>query len=109
MFSLRSDKSSEGELIPGTEVLLQTNDGLRSSSELILVPEPSNSPDDPLVSTLSPLLCYFVILTTTELESKMEGHCPHQPSHLRVHLYPDTFGYRTSHADLHPRVPHHSA
>jgi hypothetical protein len=40
---------SELELIPGTEILLQTNEGLRSASELILVPEPSNSPDDPLV------------------------------------------------------------
>lgn len=48
MFSDRSDHS-EGEVIPGTEVLLQTNDGSRSLSELILVPEPSNSPDDPLV------------------------------------------------------------
>jgi hypothetical protein len=50
-----SDRSEE-ELIPGTEILLQTSDGLRSSSELVLVPEPSDQLDDPLVTHTNPTL-----------------------------------------------------
>lgn len=39
------------EVIPGTEVLLQGQDGsISNPDELVLIPHPSNNPDDPLVS-----------------------------------------------------------
>jgi len=43
----------EVELIPGTEILLHADDGSgrysSTNEELLLVPAPSNEPDDPLV------------------------------------------------------------
>lgn len=47
------------ELIPGTELLLNTdlNSTRSGDAELVLVPEPSNQPDDPLVRRISYL--YF--------------------------------------------------
>jgi hypothetical protein len=43
----------DAELVPGTEILLNAGDGFGSDSsaneELLLVPKPSNEPDDPLV------------------------------------------------------------
>ena len=43
------------EFIPGTEILLSSvnkSGSTNSDEKLILVPEPSDSPDDPLVSFL---------------------------------------------------------
>jgi hypothetical protein len=48
---LAASEHSNGELIPGTEILLH-NDGRLSQtgmSERYLVPAPSDQPDDPLV------------------------------------------------------------
>jgi hypothetical protein len=48
------------ELIPGTEILLQGHDGSSRDSDnrdkLVLIPTPSNNPDDPLVSNKNPAL-----------------------------------------------------
>jgi hypothetical protein len=49
--ALTTSEHSDGELIPGTEILLH-NDGRLSQtglSERYLVPAPSDLPDDPLV------------------------------------------------------------
>lgn len=49
MFS--SEKYGNGvEIIPGTEILLDRNGTAGSKKEIHLVPEPTNNPDDPLVS-----------------------------------------------------------
>lgn len=66
MMTGQSDDYSRGDLIPGTEILLQTTEGLRSASELILIPEPSNEPDDPLVG--SPLFTTSLPDTNIEVE-----------------------------------------
>jgi hypothetical protein len=45
----------ELETIPGTEVLLYSDGNISDHSgadKLVLVPEPSNDPDDPLVSLI---------------------------------------------------------
>jgi hypothetical protein len=47
---------NDAELIPGTEILLNADYefGMHSSTneELLLVPAPSNEPDDPLVKNI---------------------------------------------------------
>jgi hypothetical protein len=52
--------SSTDNLVPGTEVLLDfDNSTSHDESELILIPEPSNDPRDPLVRNVlntSPIL-----------------------------------------------------
>lgn len=104
------DDHSGGELIPGTEILLQTSEGLRSASELILIPEPSNEPDDPLVrSLLSATSLLDANTKWKELEPCMEGDCAHQPSNLRLHLYSHPLGYRAFNTNLHPRVSYYAA
>lgn len=41
----------ERELIPGTEVVYRGTDGeADNSKQLVLIPAPSNNPDDPLAS-----------------------------------------------------------
>jgi hypothetical protein len=98
----------ELETIPGTEVLLFSNGNISEHSgnadKLVLVPEPSNDPDDPLVSSI--LYSYPTPLTgSAELEPNMEIHRHHQPSNLRLHLRSHATLDRTVDTDLHPRVP----
>lgn len=65
-------------IIPGTEVVYRETDGdSTSSQELVLIPNPTNNPDDPLVS--SSLLPYLYCLAqqtdrSIELEYNMEDN-----------------------------------
>jgi hypothetical protein len=47
----------EAELVPGTEILLASDEGYgihsNTNEELVLVPTPSDQPDDPLVRNLT--------------------------------------------------------
>lgn len=48
-------------IIPGTEIVYRETDGdSTSSQELVLIPNPTNNQDDPLVSS-SLLLCLFAV------------------------------------------------
>lgn len=64
-------------IIPGTEIVYrETDSDSTSSQELVLIPNPSDNPDDPLVSSL---LLYFCCLAqqtdrSTELEHNMEDN-----------------------------------
>lgn len=66
---IKEPQRSRGGLVPGTSVLIETSDGNNgvttkhgagNYSDLILVPQPSDSPNDPLVCSLS---CGFAMLT----------------------------------------------
>lgn len=65
-------------IIPGTEIVYRETDGdSTSSQELVLVPNPTDNPDDPLVSSI--LLLAFCCLAqhtdrSPELEHKMEDN-----------------------------------
>lgn len=50
----------EMEIIPGTDVVFKGANGETiTSQELVLIPKPTNNPDDPLVSTgSSPQGCH---------------------------------------------------
>lgn len=51
------------ELIPGTEVVYRGTDGESDNcKQLVLIPAPSNNPDDPLVSRLFSILAAAEIL-----------------------------------------------
>lgn len=46
---------NDTEIIPGTELVFRGTGGeADSSQELVLIPQPTNNKDDPLVSWLSP-------------------------------------------------------
>lgn len=57
---IKEPTGSRGALVPGTSVLFEqsthdtgtTKHAAGDNSDLILVPQPSNSPNDPLVSRL---------------------------------------------------------
>lgn len=51
--SINMGYQEDRELIPGTEVVYRGTDGeADNSKELVLIPTPTNNPDDPLVCRL---------------------------------------------------------
>lgn len=85
--------SKEAEIIPGTEYMRYDNDihfaiktGSGRQRDLVLVPQPSDDPHDPLVSEFSLLSCESVrrmrIDENIELVANMEVRCCCQPGFL---------------------------
>lgn len=50
------EREAEADLVPGTEVMTAV-DGARSDNQdsIVLIPQPTNDPHDPLVSFIQPL------------------------------------------------------
>lgn len=50
------EREAEADLVPGTEVMTAL-DGARSDNQdsIVLIPQPTNDPHDPLVSFIQPL------------------------------------------------------
>jgi hypothetical protein len=96
---------SEEELVPGTEILLHLHGngtGAGESTELCLVPEPSNQPDDPLVRiSVSMSIILRKLTFLKELEPNMESNSDYQSSYLRVHQHLNATRNCTLDSNLH--------
>lgn len=100
------------DFIPGTDVIFvdQGDSPNPDRNDVVLIPQPSSSPDDPLVSSLFfqlPHLSGFkmeIVNRNLELESEMEGHHHPEPAHFRLCQYDDAVGHLSLDASLRDRV-----
>lgn len=100
-------------IIPGTEIVYRETDGdSTSSQELVLIPNPTDNPDDPLVSSsLQPYFCCLAQQTdrSPELEHNMEDNRDCQSIRLCLRQHLDASFHRPVDPDIRGRVPqvHH--
>lgn len=103
-------EAEKPDIIPGTDIIFTDgNNGENSTpGEVVLIPQPTSNPDDPLVSSPRPNFkyqCETPLTPTTELEHDMEVHHNLQPVHLRLREHHDTDGNLTLVTHLRARIP----
>lgn len=100
-----NDRSNEVEVIPGTDIVLYTNGRSEAlgGEKVVLVPEPSDDPSDPLVRPCN-TVSQWLPANKQQLERDMEIDSHHQSSSIRLHRRSHSTVHRAVDADLHPRV-----
>lgn len=67
---IEREAEAEADLVPGTEIMTAiVGERFDNQDSIILIPQPSNDPHDPLVSFTHclPFVCYFFLYTSLAL------------------------------------------
>jgi hypothetical protein len=93
---------TEADLVPGTELLLAHEN---NEDQIVLIPEPSDNPDDPLVGNSNTTNIASTNTMNKELEPNMEVYSYHQSSDIRIRQRAHASLHRTFDTNFYPRVP----